>query len=62
MEQPCRLCGKPRDPQDTMDNPKPCGCEYTDAMKARDILERIRKDIDLAAYHLDNVIGRNIIQ
>ncbi len=58
----CRLCGKPRNPEDTMDNPKPCGCPYTDAMRARDILERIHTDINLAAEHLDVIIGRNIIR
>ena len=56
----CRLCGKPRDPRDTMDDPHPCGCKYTEAMQARDILERIRGDIDKSAELLNTVIGRDI--
>lgn len=56
----CRLCGKLRDPDDSMDNPKPCGCPYTDAMKARDVVERVRGDMTLMADLLDKVIGRKI--
>jgi hypothetical protein len=58
----CRLCGKPRDPEDTMDNPKPCGCEYTDAMKLRDVLVRIGKDIDLACKLAYKVKGSELVQ
>lgn len=59
----CRLCKRPlvvlKEPGG-IDVIKPCGCEYTEIMQLRDVVERIRTDLDLMATLADGIIGHDI--